>query len=160
MEDEPFFGWSHGVCWAAELVVVPCHGADGEKGGCRASGGVPPLRSGLGAGARCVTLRERISQQLNCEASIAKRRERVEGNGWRCGWLVLRRVERTVVVLVALRAAPAMRADRRLDLANMANVGCNEREGERVGCGRGGRGVGGIAVAAERSCTQIPASHE
>lgn len=49
-----------------------------------------------------------------------------------CGLTVVVVVVRTVVVLVALRAAPAMRADRRLDLANIARVGCNERVGGEV----------------------------
>lgn len=53
--DIPFFGWSHGVCFFAIRVIVPCTGSKSDRGGDRSCSSRLPLRSssiGSGRGGR------------------------------------------------------------------------------------------------------------
>lgn len=115
MGDIPLFGGSHGVGLTTELVVVPCGGTDSEDGGSRGSGGGCPLGR-LGTGGGRGSALDRLRRQLGMIQRAGWRSKVVGGMDECPGVGRGRTVDWRVAVL---RAAAAMRADRRLDLANM-----------------------------------------
>jgi hypothetical protein len=143
----PFFGRCHGVDGAAKHLPVPGGRAEGEQG--RADGQGVVLQSrrsalGRGAGGRGGALQGQfVSQHANwCASAPGRHDEPADGLLELAGAVGRARVggfRTEAVLLEALRvAAPAVRADRRAERANMAC--CDLAQGEE-GAGRWGLAV-------------------
>jgi hypothetical protein len=143
----PFFGRCHGVDGAAKLLPVPGGRAEGEQGRADGQGVVLQRRRstlGRGAGRRGRALHGQfVSQGANWRGSAPGRHdEHADGLLELAGAVGRARVggfRTEAVLLEALRvAAPAVRADRRAERANM--VCCEQAQGEE---GSGSMGFGG-----------------